>query len=292
MDGLGWLPSALLSAFLYGLSHIFARLSLVHLHPIAVAGIFTLVNLIIAAPVGLGSVPFEAYRWQGIAGFAVMGVFGFAGLRVLLAVGIRLLGASRNAPISGIYPLFTALGAAVMFQERPGWAVWAGTVFIVTGIMWASLEPEGDTWNRRHLALPVAQALFRAIGALAQKLGLLYMNAPMFSIAIGGISGSCCILTYGWFCRKEEGLFRCSGSGLLFAILLGLTNTVALYFFTVALSRSAVSLVVPIISTSPVFTLLLAKVFLRDLENVGREAWYGGALVVAGTILITLSGGR
>ncbi len=293
MDSLGWLVLASSSSFLYGLSHIFARLSLVHVHPVGVAGIFTLVNLVIAAPIGFTTVAFEAYRWQAIVGFVVMGLFGFGGLRVLMAIGIHFLGASRNAPISGIYPLFTTLGGSLLFQEQPGLGVWVGIVLIVCGVMWLSQEgDEGTTWDRKYIALPILQALFRSIGALSQKLGLIYMNAPMFAIAIGGISGGCCILIYGWFCRKDENVCRFNTVGVLFGVLLGLTNTAALYLFTVALASSDVSLVVPVISTSPLFTLLLAKLFLRNLENVGREALYGGIVIVVGTVLITFSAGR
>ncbi len=289
MDSLPPLTLALISAFVYGVSHIFARLSLEDLHPVAVACLFTLVNLAVAAPIGFATVPLGAYCWQGLISFALMGLVGYAGLRVLFALGIRLLGVSRHAPVAGIYPLFATIGALLLFGEQPALSVWGGTGLIVGGIIWLAHGPDGETWKRKHLVLPLLQAIVRTIGALFRKLGLLYMNTPMLAIAIGGISGGACLLAYAWVCRVDKSMRQYSLNGLFFGIMLGLTNTLAQYLYTLALSRADISLVIPIISTAPLFTILLTMIFLRRIERVGREALYGGILVVLGTIIITLT---
>lgn len=289
MDSYFPLLLAFVSSFLYGLSHIFARLSLEHLHPVVVAGIFTFVNLVIAGPIGFSSVPIEAYRLEGILSFAIMGVFGFAGLRILFALGVRLLGASRNAPIANIYPIFTALGGVILLGEETSFLLWTAIFLIVIGIWWMAFERGESSWNRTYLLIPLFQALFRTIGTVAQKFGLIYMNTPMFAIAIGGISGGICLVTYGFFSLSKADLQFKYKKELFYGVLLGLTNTAALYLFTVALSRSKLSVVVPIVATAPLFTIILAKVFLLRLEKIRHETFAGGSLVVIGTILVLLA---
>ncbi len=292
MDSLSPLTIALVSSFIYGISNVFARLSLEHLHPLAVAGIFTAVNLVVAAPIGFAAVPLSAYRWEALVSFTLMGLFGYAGLRLLFAVGIRLLGVSRHAPVAGIYPLFTALGGYLIFGEQTTLGLWAGTSFIVGGIFWLAYKREDDTWERKHLIFPLLQSVFRTIGAIFRKLGLLYMDTPMFAIAIGGISGCAGLLGYFYFCRSDERLYQYSLNGLLFSVALGLTNLLAQYLYTIALSRSEISLVIPVISTAPLFTILLTRIFLGRLEQVGREAIAGGILIVLGTMLVIFSSHR
>lgn len=279
---------ALGSAAIYGASNVFAKLSLGHLHPVAVAALFTLTNLIVAAPIGFSTVPLEAYRWEGVLSFTVMGLIGYAGLRLVFALGIQLLGVSRHAPIAGIYPLFTTFGAVYWLGESPGPWIWLGTAVIASGVLSLGAAESDGTWSRRHLALPAVQALLRAVGALFRKVGLLYMNTPMLAIAIGGVSGLACLFGYLWIYRKDETIWKFSAKGLFLGLLLGLSNTLAQYLYTVALSASTLSLIIPVTSTAPLFAVFFAWLFSRESESFGWRTIMGGAGVVAGTMLITL----
>ena len=282
------LALALASAIVYGASNVFAKLSLGHLHPVAVAALFTLTNFIVAAPIGFSTVPWEAYRWEGILSFALMGLVGYAGLRLVFAVGIQLLGVSRHAPIAGIYPLFTTFGAVIWLGEAPGRGIWLGTAAIAAGILYLGIEESDGTWNRKHLVLPAAQALLRAVGALLRKVGLLYMNSPMFAIAVGGVSGLACLFGYLWIYRKDEAIWKFSAKGLCLGLLLGLSNTLAQYLYTVALGMSRISLVVPVISTAPLFAVFFSWLYSREAESFGRRTILGGIGVVVGTTLIAI----
>lgn len=280
---------ALASAVVYGASNVFAKLSLGHLHPVAVAALFTLTNLIVAAPIGFSTVPLAAYRWEGVLSFALMGLVGYAGLRLVFALGIQLLGVSRHAPIAGTYPLFTIFGAVLWLGENPGHGIWLGSAVIAAGILCLGAEESDGTWSRKHLALPAVQALLRAVGALLRKVGLLYMNTPMLAIAIGGVTGLACLLGYLWIYRGDETIWKFSAKGLVLGLLLGLSNTLAQYLYTVALGAGRISLVVPVVGTAPLFAVLFAWFFSHEVESFGWRTILGGIGVVLGTTLITLS---
>jgi uncharacterized membrane protein len=73
--------------------------------------------------------------------------------------------------------------------------------------------------------------------------------------------------------------------GLFFAVIAGACNTVAVltYFWAVAIGK--VALVVPITCTYPLFTLVVAYVFLRKSEAIDRWTAIGTVLIVGGIIL-------
>ena len=154
-----------------------------------------------------------------------------------------------------------------------------------------AMEESDGTWSRKHLVLPATQALLRTIGALLRKVGLTYMNTPMLAIAIGGVSGLACLAVYLWIYRKDDAIWKFSVKGLGMGLMLGLSNTLAQYLYTVALSAGRVSLVIPLSSTAPLFAVLFTWLFLHDAEVIGRRTVVGGAAVVAGTVLITLRWG-
>lgn len=288
MDSLPPVLIALASAAVYGVSNIFARLSLQIIHPLVVALIFTFVNLLVAGPIGFSIVPVADYRWEAIVSFILMGLFGFAGLRLLFAIGIRLLGVSRHAPIAGIYPIFTIFVGVFIFGESPNTALWIGTALIVVGIVWVAVGSEGDIWQRKYLVLPILQAILRTIGAMFRKLGLIHMNHPLFAIAVGGVSGCIALLGYFWINRRDETIWKYDRNGLIFAVALGLTNLLAQYLYTHALARGDISFIIPIISTAPIFTLFFTWAFLSRVERVGPKIFLGGSLTVAGTVCLII----
>ena len=56
-----------------------------------------------------------------------------------------------------------------------------------------------------------------------------------------------------------------------------------------ALSRGNVVVVSPLVSTNPLFTLVLAAVLLRDVERITRRTIVGALLVVLGVVVVTVA---
>jgi uncharacterized membrane protein len=55
-----------------------------------------------------------------------------------------------------------------------------------------------------------------------------------------------------------------------------------------ALDLGKVSVVIPISSTGPFFSLILAAMFLRDVEKVTLKIVISAAMIVCGVVLLTL----
>jgi len=60
---------------------------------------------------------------------------------------------------------------------------------------------------------------------------------------------------------------------------------VSIYY---ALDLGKVTVVIPIASTGPLFSLTLSALFLRDVEKVTPKIVIGACLIISGVLLITL----
>jgi uncharacterized membrane protein len=55
----------------------------------------------------------------------------------------------------------------------------------------------------------------------------------------------------------------------------------------VALGRGQLSVIIPLLNTTPLFTVFFTAVFLRNIETVNFRIAAGAALMVTGVVLIT-----
>ena len=75
--------------------------------------------------------------------------------------------------------------------------------------------------------------------------------------------------------------------GWIFVALAGCASTWGVTFWFLALGEAPAILVAPLAAVHPLFTVLLALVFLRGVERVTMRTVLGTLLVIGGVILIT-----
>jgi uncharacterized membrane protein len=68
----------------------------------------------------------------------------------------------------------------------------------------------------------------------------------------------------------------------------GFFETFSIFLIIKALSIGPVVVIAPIAATYPVWSLIGAKLFLKDVERIGLKAVVGTLSVVAGTVAIHL----
>ena len=80
--------------------------------------------------------------------------------------------------------------------------------------------------------------------------------------------------------------FRISKRALAMFAISGVGSGVAIVALSFALEKGDVTVVAPIVSTSPLITLFLVRIFLERLEKVTLRMVSGALLVVGGTALV------
>ena len=82
--------------------------------------------------------------------------------------------------------------------------------------------------------------------------------------------------------------FRLSKRSLAWFALSGVGSGAAIVALSFGLEKGDVTVVAPIVSISPLITLVLVRIFLERLERVSITLVLGVLLVVAGTVLVVV----
>lgn len=207
--------------------------------------------------------------------------------RALYYEGITRIGVARAGPLRGIEPLFATAIAITFFYERPGWLVFTGTMLIVGGLWLISGRQQGDTkWRLIDTIFPISAALISAISQSLRKQALKIIPDPFVAVAI--VTTVSFILLIGFvLATKRTRQLRMERNGFLFFLCAALIAVSAQVANFIALGRGDLSVIIPLLNTTPLFSVTFSALFLRNLETVNGRIILGAMLMVAGVIMIT-----
>ena len=207
--------------------------------------------------------------------------------RALFYEGIARIGVARAGPLRGIEPLFASAIAVVFFHEHPGWLVFFGTILIVGSLWLISGKREGDAkWRLIDAIFPIAAALISAISQSLRKQALKVIPDPFVAVAM--VTTVSLILLLGFvFTSKRTQQLKMAREGFVFFLCAAGIATLAQVANFIALGRGELSVIIPLLNTTPLFTVFFSALFLRAVETINLRIVLGAGLMVAGVVLIT-----
>ena len=206
--------------------------------------------------------------------------------RALFYQGITRIGVARAGPLRGIEPLFAAAIAMIVFNERPGLQVYAGTVLIVGSLWTIAGKQEDKQWRFIDALLPISAALISAISQTLRKQALQIIPDPFVAVAM--VTTISLILLLGFvFATGRAQQFRINPISLRFFLGAALVATTAQVANFIALGRGQISVIIPLLNTAPLFTVFFSALFLRKIETINLRIICGAILMVCGVVLIT-----
>lgn len=206
--------------------------------------------------------------------------------RVLYYVGIIRMGVSRAGPLRGTSPLFALILAVVFLGERPTVFVYCGTVLIIVSVWVISWRGRDEgTWRLFDMVFPVGAALIGAVSQNLRRAGLLIFPNPFVGAAISTAT-SLILFAISLLLVGKIRLVGMRRESLPFFGSAALVATFAQILNFAALNMGEVSVMVPLLDTTPLFSVLLSALFLRDQETVTIRIVAGAALLVAGVFII------
>jgi drug/metabolite transporter, DME family len=280
----------LASALLFALSNHFSHMGLER----SDARSGTLISIATSAAVYWLFAPLflEGWYWLTTAAliFALVGVIRPALSTMLATSSIKMMGPTLTSSLTAVTPIFGAIFAILILGEHMSLPIAVGTAAVVAGAVVATWNPKGlkRTWPLWAIVLPLGASLVRAAGHIGTKYGLIELDSPSFAVLVGNtVSLGSALLV---FRRKDRPLLRIGGgSGNLWFFAAGIANALSLQFLNNALAAGDVVTVVPIVSATPVFTMLLG-VFVFGREIVTWRTIATIALIVPGVVLVALHG--
>lgn len=287
---------SLLSGFGFGSAAVFARFGMQgmsHLSStllsVVVSFFPTLLLALLFARSDIEALPAVALAW-----FLLLGVINFLGGRNFSYQAIGRIGASRTAAVLSTSAVFAAIFAITITGERPHFVVLLGTLAVVLGLMAAlghSIR-EGVSENRGALLglglAVMAAASYGGTNVIAKELTEEY-GSPLMVSAFGLLFGIILLSPLAGANMVRE--VRSSRGSPAFAVSAGFsglaaaTGVIALYF---ALQRADVTVVSPIVSINPIFTLVLAQIFISRMEDLNKWLFLGVFITVTGVAVVSV----
>lgn len=234
----------------------------------------------------------ESWYWftPAAALFAVVGLFKPVLSANASLLGVHYLGPTPTSTLAATSPLFAAAFGVFFLSESLTLPIAVGTMAIMAGSI--VLAQQGG-WGRRTswplwaLSLPLAAAFIRAAGDALTKYAMFDLPSPYFAGLVSfTVSLVLALLVYGARRRTLPKLGKAHGTGWF--VLAGVINGISVYCLNTALQLGDVVVVIPLVSSSPLLTLLLS-VYLVRRETISRNSLLAVLLVVPGVIMITLA---
>ena len=284
----------------FGSATILARLGMARAGPMAVVFI-SLVFSFAASGILAAIFAFSDFATMPLIVLAwcvMLGAFNFLGGRNLSYLAVGRIGASRAGAIVGTSAVFASVLAITITGERPHWVVPIGSVVVVAGLATAlgrnivETAGEGGATSRNaligYLLAFGAACCYGTTNVVVRALTLDY-TSPLVVSTISLLFG---MLLVAPVAAKQTvaaiPVARQSPGFLVYAGLSGLAAATGVNCTYLALQRAEVVVVSPIVSSNPLFTLLLAGLFLSAQENVNRWLVLGIIVTAAGVALVVL----
>lgn len=280
---------ALANAFLFALHNLFTKKALHYSNPATGVVSSLLINIVFLWSVSLLFVPLSSLASPSILIFVLVGVFQPGLTRLLTYKGIDTLGVALTDPIRASTPLFSAIMAIVFLGEEITLPIIAATLMIIAGIVLLSWRSGSMklVGSAVFLWYPIAASALAGASQVVRKFGLAAVPHPFLAAAVTATSSLAVSLLTLWYVEKSRETWMMSRRCFWWFFAAGITISLGMVCIYYALDLGKVSVVIPISSTGPFFSLILSALFLRDVERVTPRIVFSAAMIVGGVMLIT-----
>ncbi|MBI3128156.1 MAG: DMT family transporter [Candidatus Tectomicrobia bacterium] len=277
--------AALIPAFFFSLSGIMTRRGMEGSNPQTGSLVVVEVNFVVFTA-SLLAVDFSGlgFSWYWLS-FLAAGAVSPALSLLLMFRSIDKIGVAPTSSLANVNAFFGAAWAFVILGERPAPIIWAGIALVVAGMYFISGGGAGRV-KPRDMLLPLSSAACFGLAHTLRKLGFLGYEPLLFEAFLQGLAAAV----------ASPILFRLGGTArplalnrrsLGFFLLAGLSQAAAQLGVLYALRRGMVAVISPIVSTAPLFTILLTPLLLRGREKITIRLLLSALLIVAGVVLVT-----
>jgi drug/metabolite transporter (DMT)-like permease len=281
---------ALANAFCFALHNLLTKKALRYSNPATAVISSLLINIVFLWVLTLLFVPLASVSGAAILIFVVVGFFQPGLTRLLTYKGIDTLGVALTDPIRATTPLFSAMMAIIFLGEEITPSIVAATFMIIVGITLLSWRGGSMklTGSALYLWYPIAASALAGASQVVRKFGLAAVPHPFLAAAVTASSSLIVSLLTMWYVEKTQETWKMNRDCFGWFLAAGITVSSAMICIYFALDLGKVSVVIPISSTGPFFSLILTAIFLRDVERVTLRIVMSAAMIVGGVMMLTL----
>lgn len=279
---------ALAAALLFSTGAQFLNIGLSSVNPRTGTAIAMAASAVVYVVISVFYVELDYFFHSATILFFAAGLLGPAISANCAAIAIRYLGPTLSSTLSSTSPLFGILLGVLWLGEVLTWEAAVGTGAIVAAIF-VLMKPGGvaRNWPLWALSMPITAAAIRAATQVVTKVGMEDLPAPIYAAMISGIASLLGALLIAKFTGspfkvnwRERAPYWFVGAGITFGI-----GVICVNF---ALLWGKVIIVIPVVSSTPIFSMLLS-IFIFRRESITWRTVVAIALVVPAVAFIAVS---
>ena len=280
---------ALANAFLFAVHNIFMKKALRYSNPATGVISTLLINIVFLWTIALLFVPMANVTVASLLIFVGVGFFQPGLTRLLTYKGIDALGVAITDPIRASTPLFSAAMAIVFLGEEITLPIIVATLMIIGGITLLSWRRGAMTLagSAVYLWFPIAASVLAGASQVVRKFGMAAVPHPFLAAAVTATSSLIISVLVMWYVEKTQETWKINRHCVWWFLAAGITVSFAMTSIYHALDLGKVSVVIPLSSTAPLFSLILTALFLRNVERVTLRIAISTMLIVSGVALIS-----
>ena len=282
---------AIISAFLYGASMVFARLGLKSGGSFA-GGVISMGFSFVGSLVILFFVPLSHFTGWAVLFFMLAGVVGPCLGRFLLFIGINRVGSSIASVVYAIKPLFSAIAAVFILGESLTVIIAFATLVMIAGLAVVGSETSGGkierSWSKKDLIFPLMAGAAYGFCHILRKIGLNITPDPLMGVVAQNVAAISFSVTLMLVKKDKQTATWKNLHAWFFFGLAGIMSILGQLSIFYALMIGTVIVVSPLSTISPLFVIIMAALFLRKMEKVTIRIVMGAVLIVAATALISI----
>ncbi|MFH1652154.1 MAG: DMT family transporter [Chloroflexota bacterium] len=284
---------AFLNALFVGGSNIFNRRGAVYVResfsPVVInSGVATAIFLTIILINGDWTKILTLSR-QSLLLLVAAGIVHFVIGRFLSYTCIRLIGSTRASALFRSQMFYAVLAGIVFFHEALTWSLVAGVLLITAGATLVSTHRSAEQTGVRATGIVagLTGGFFWGISSALAKPAIEEIGSPYAALFVSFAAAAVIAIVITLFRpRQRYDLRHLPGEALRPYLVSSLCNSTGNLFRYAALNYVAVSLVVPIMSTSGIFTVILSFLLNRRIEYFSPRILIGIAAATVGAIIL------
>jgi len=283
---------SLLSAFFFAALSVSIKVGMKGSNPMTATLISSVVNAAFLWIITFLFLPFDLFLNKGLIYLGIAGLLAPSLARVFMYTGIEKVGVSITSPIKETAQFFAAAIAIIVLGEHLTVFIGIATCMTIIGVILLSWSPSDSKlpnqlqWKRKDLIYPFSAALLYGVSRVFRKLGMITVTSSWGGATVMATISLFFFLILFAFMPNNQSL-KINKNNLYFYTLAGILGGLGQVTALTAFKLGDIVLVGPLISTAPLFTLLLTYVFLKKIERITLNVTLGAILIVASVIILT-----
>ena len=266
---------------------ILLKKGMAHGNPVTAIVVSLAINVVTFWGFVFAALPADEILRPELLLFVLVGLIQPGGTRFLAYVSVEKVGVAVTAPLRATTPLFSSLLAIAVLGEQLTPAVAAGTALVVCGVALLSMrEEKTGAWRNVFVALPLLSAFVAGSTQVIRKIGLARIALPILGAAVT-TGTSFVAVALSLLVSRKWSMVRFNRASLGYFVLAGCAVTLGVASVYMSLYLSDVVIVAPLASLSPLYSLALSALFLREVEVITVRRVAAAVLIVLGVVLIT-----